>query len=226
MLPHCLEKQKGQLDIYPEAGMVFCRFHSTNTRGEIVAPTFNPSMFSAIPSLISPQSSARFFTAFGCLPGNLSTVMLRKKSFLEIGKFNENLPYVGDFEYWIRLGNRYPIAFNSEKLMAVRGHPKQGGHLLNKNLELLQQEIPLWIALIQSGFSPEKIPMAEDYVLKIRGAQYMHWIVKVLLKGKITLLRKGLSHLQPPFSLLRLLKAYFLTLNSRVKPSWSPILEE
>ncbi|MBF0289797.1 MAG: glycosyltransferase [SAR324 cluster bacterium] len=225
MLPACLEEQKKKFERFPKAGMVFCRFQSINAAGNIAPQNFDPRMFSEIPPLIPVEHSFRFFTAFGCLPGNISTVMLRKESFLEVGKFNENLPYVGDFEYWVRLGKQYPITFNSDKLVLVRGHKKQGGHVLNKNLELLQQEIPLWISLIHS-FPQEKIASVEEYVLKIRGAQYMHWIVKVLLKGKWKIARKGLTQLQAPFSLLRLLKAYIVTLNSRIKPPWSQILEE
>ena len=224
MGPDCLQEQQALLRAHPEAGMVFCHFHPIDERGEIIDPHWAPRGFAGVPRYITPKRAPRLFAAFGCMPGNLSPVMLRAAVFRAVGDFDPQLSYVGDFEYWIRLSRRHPLVFNPEKLMGVRRHPGQGTNTLNRRFQVLRQEIPLWQHLIEAAFAPEERARAEEYVARIRGVQYLHGFLRAALQGRWTAISEGMQELQPPFTLPRLLRAYLWTLNSRRMPDWSWIV--
>jgi glycosyltransferase involved in cell wall biosynthesis len=225
MGPDCLREQQALLRAHPDAGMAFCLFHPLDEYGKISDPDYAPRGIQDIPRRISPQRAPRLFAAFGCLPGNLSPVMLRAAAFRAVGDFDPELPYAGDFEYWIRLSRRYPLLFNPEKLIGVRDHPDRGSLTLNRRFQLLRQEIPLWQHLIQTAFAPEERERAEVYITRIRGVQYLHWLLKAALQGRWTAIPAGMRELRPPFTLARLLRAYLWTFNSRRMPDWSWIVD-
>jgi glycosyltransferase involved in cell wall biosynthesis len=224
MGPDCLQEQQVLLRAHPEAGMVFCHFHPLDEHGEVIDPDYAPRGLADVPRYISPRRAPRLFAAFGCMPGNLSPVMLRASAYRAIGEFDPQLPYAGDFEYWIRLSRRYPLLFNPEKLMGVRHHPERGSHMLNRRFQLLGQEIPLWQDLIETAFTPEERARAEVYVTRIRGVQYLHGFLRAAWQGRWTAIPEGIRQLKPPFTLPRLIRAYFWTFNSRRMPDWSWIV--
>jgi glycosyltransferase involved in cell wall biosynthesis len=224
MHPDCLQEQQALLRAHPEAGMVFCRFHPLDERGAIIDPDYAPRGSADVPRYIPPRRALRLFAAFGCMPGNLSPVMLRASAFRAVGAFDPQLRYAGDFEYWVRLGRRYPILFNPAKLMGVRMHPEQGSHTLNRRFQLLRQEIPIWQDLIATAFAPEERARAEIFVTRIRGVQYLHGFLRAALLGRWTAIPEGIRQLQPPFTLPRLIRAYLWTFNSRRMPDHSWIV--
>lgn len=64
-----------------------------------------------------------------CLPLCIispSSVIIHREIFEEAGRFDEALPVCEDYDLWLRLGARYPIYFQEEKLITKRGgHPDQ-----------------------------------------------------------------------------------------------------
>jgi len=47
---------------------------------------------------------------FSCLP-HISTVLITKKSLLEIGCFDENVDSISDYDLWIRISKNYPLLY-------------------------------------------------------------------------------------------------------------------
>jgi len=64
-----------------------------------------------------------------CLPLciiSISSVMIRREVFDEIGLFDEDLPACEDYDMWLRISARYPVYFIEKKLITKRGgHPDQ-----------------------------------------------------------------------------------------------------
>jgi glycosyltransferase involved in cell wall biosynthesis len=57
---------------------------------------------------------------------SLSSALLRREVFEEIGKFDEELPVCEDYDFGIRLAQRYPVYFLPKPLIIKRGgHPDQ-----------------------------------------------------------------------------------------------------
>lgn len=51
----------------------------------------------------------------------VSTIMLKKELFEEIGLFDEKLPVCEDYDLWVRLALKYPFSLIPEKLTIKRG---------------------------------------------------------------------------------------------------------
>lgn len=67
-----------------------------------------------------------------CLPLCLispSSVILKRSLFESMGGFDESLPVCEDYDLWLRITSRYPVAFLNEKLIVKRGgHDDQLSH--------------------------------------------------------------------------------------------------
>lgn len=225
MLPGCLEVQTSILDDVPEAGMTYCRFSQIDGEGQPLPSRDDSRILRAVPSIIPPNESARYFLAFGCLPGSISPVMLTRAAYDRLGPFRSDLTYVGDFEYWVRLGRSYAIVVNPSILMYVRRHARQATRTITRRFELLGEEIPIWRDLL-STFPVEERPRMEEYVLHARGSQYMNWLIKALLRGDALAVRKAMRLLSPPFTLGRIAAAFVKSRNLSVEPSWESVVPE
>ena len=81
----------------------------------------------------TPKDTINLLFKHGCLPGNLSPVMLPKKTIESIGLFNPEFTYVGDFEYWIRIvENNFGMAVNFSPLLELRHHKDRASISLGK----------------------------------------------------------------------------------------------
>ena len=59
-----------------------------------------------------------------CLPLciiSISSVMMKRELFDEVGLFDEDLPACEDYDMWLRISARYPVYFIEKKLITKRG---------------------------------------------------------------------------------------------------------
>jgi glycosyltransferase involved in cell wall biosynthesis len=59
-----------------------------------------------------------------CLPLciiSCSSIVMEREIFSELGGFDESLPVCEDYDLWLRMSLRYPIAYLDEKLIVKRG---------------------------------------------------------------------------------------------------------
>lgn len=67
-----------------------------------------------------------------CLPLciiSASSIIMKKEVFAELGGFDESLLVCEDYDLWLRMALKYPIAFLDEKLIVKRGgHSDQLSH--------------------------------------------------------------------------------------------------
>jgi glycosyltransferase involved in cell wall biosynthesis len=93
----------------------------------------------ALPPHLSPPAAALAFATFGNLVGNLSKAACRPKLVLEAGGFDQQYPYAGDYEGWMRIARRHGIDLQNEELVFERQHEQQNSNLLNRKNELFPQ---------------------------------------------------------------------------------------
>ncbi|MFC1540445.1 glycosyltransferase family 2 protein [Candidatus Margulisiibacteriota bacterium] len=59
-----------------------------------------------------------------CLPLciiSASSIIMEKEIFQDLGGFDESLPVCEDYDLWLRMALRYPVAYLNEKLVVKRG---------------------------------------------------------------------------------------------------------
>jgi glycosyltransferase involved in cell wall biosynthesis len=148
---------------------------------------------SVLPSVVTPNRSDLLFFIFGCIPGNLSNVLIRTEAVRNAGWFRTDLPYSGDFEFWSRLGRSRPWAISRANITYVRGHSGQASHYLNRGGELLPQMRcildTLYHNLTATGYPPATLRLLATInyvcqhrergikaVVKGRGSQYLRCV--------------------------------------------------
>ncbi len=76
-------------------------------------------------NIMEPKDSIPIFLIYGCLPGNISRVVLNKQILLKEGLFREDFAFIGDFEMWVRLSSKYNIGIIRKALQKIRNHQLQ-----------------------------------------------------------------------------------------------------
>ncbi len=182
---------------HPQVAMVFCSFEVIDNNGVMLTSGVNYT-FRQEQDLVILASEAPFmFLKFGCLPGNISPVMLRRDAVRHIGQFNHSLPFAGDFEYWIRISEKYDIYYRHKLGLQVRKHPSQASFTI-PNRQLLLDLSRVYKHLLD--LVPErKRKMQILRINRLVGAAFLHDTIVGMMKG-----RKALAELKVRFIDLRL----------------------
>ena len=64
-----------------------------------------------------------FFFLGNCLP--MTSVLMKTKLMLETGQFNIAYRQLHDFDYWVRIAKKYPMAVIAEKLVGIRRYENE-----------------------------------------------------------------------------------------------------
>jgi glycosyltransferase involved in cell wall biosynthesis len=131
-----LERQMAAFDERPDAGMVYSQARIMYKDGDI-----DPNLI-----IGEPLDPVRPFE--GLLINNripVLTVLIKRSCLEDVGSFVENLKCLADWELWLRISSRWPIAFVPEPLAIYRVHGRntyhqlvQSGHLIRERLLVLR----------------------------------------------------------------------------------------
>lgn len=212
MYPNCLAEQVKALTAHPSAGMVFADFdtihYDTLAKKKNKPPGF---------SLTEHQTAINKFVSRGCLPGNLSPVMLRNSAIGQVGVFNEDFVYAGDFEYWVRLSLKgYDYVYNNACLLAVRTHPARASQTLPytdyvKENSMIYRELLIHQTINKS---PWKI---KAYINEKNGIRLFKGLLKRTKTGRQSVFSNMRLLNQPPFNLFLIMSLLLFSLNGRLK---------
>jgi len=126
-LPQKLERQMELLSRQPSIGFVYCGAHEVDgalrvLRTPSLGPPWPPS---------GPDAFKRALTREHFVVAPLSTMMLRKAVFDDIGMFDEGIVQAEEWDLVLRLAFRWDIAFVPEPLVLYRmtGHYNPGKRL-------------------------------------------------------------------------------------------------
>ena len=196
MLPGSLGRFVDFAENNPSAGMIYCDFLAIDSVGK---RTGDETKFHGqrvrTPNLATPDVSALLFFCFGCLPGNISTVMLRRQAWLDTGGFLEGIQQAPDYDMWVRIGTLSDVGFLREKLIELRDHPLQLAKVGQKQMTTISEEFAVCQELRR-----QLLPLITERELvkfwkQNRGRQHAHWIVKALLSREWDAARRGWSSL-------------------------------
>lgn len=217
--PNCLEEQKKVLARHPGVGIVFSQFDVISEKGEKGKLESKFNYRYQFPDYLKKDDMKYWLLVFGCLPGNLSPVMIRKSVIDRIGLFNPDLKYAGDFDYWSRAAQHVDFYFNKKSLLYVRRHDQQASRTLSYS-ELVKDRIAVYSRLLENQTYPLDRTKISWYLNQAVGAQHFHLFLRSLIKHKLLLphLKSHISLLNHrPFNLFKSALMYVLTLNGRIK---------
>lgn len=146
-----------------------------------------------VPAIINPAQADLWFFTCGCLSNNLSSVSMRTPLVETVGMFNENLPSVGDFEFWTRAARKVSIGLQKRQIVDVRRHDGSASNTQNLNAENFVQEITIYEKLIEelsATYSREKLV---DYFNYEFGSFHYRKAIKFALAGNFGYIRQILN---------------------------------
>ncbi len=110
--PDFLKRTVAMLDAHPEAGMVYTGWEIVDDRGRYVrrmpSPHLTDGVYDELPLLV-----------LNCHIAQCSAVV-RHRVYQEVGLFT--LRRAGDWDVWLRIAGKYPIAFVRQSLYQYRRH--------------------------------------------------------------------------------------------------------
>ena len=121
--PHCLEEETQFAATHTDVGMFFCKTVRIDENGKEIGRC----ILGDLPDIIPPLVCLQLFFYYGCIPGNLSTVCVRRDVLDEGGLFNEGYLMAGDFELWTRICRKKTLGVIHQHLIRLRSHPEQMG---------------------------------------------------------------------------------------------------
>jgi hypothetical protein len=192
MLPGSLRMFVEFAAVHPSAGMMYSDFFSIDADGRRTGKELlYRNQRVRTPEVAEPQLSALLFWCYGCLPGNISTVMLRRAAWEKAGRFSIGYQQAPDYDMWVRVSECHDIGFICEKTIELREHSLQLGRVGQKEMTTIEEELPVLDQLQKrlTGVLSEK-ELRRGWVVE-RGRQHVHWIVKALLRGDFEAMTRG-----------------------------------
>jgi hypothetical protein len=175
----CLAREVDFFAEHPSVGMTYCKYIEIDEEGaEIARPRLRD-----LPTIVESSLSLQLFYYYGCLPGNISTVCVRRKCFEDVGLFDESFRAAGDYEMWVRICQQRDLGIVHRYLVRLRSHRRQlsrspslGAYFISEGRRIRQTLLPLLPAEIQD--TAGRFSMLRNNVLDT------HLVVRRLMGGR------------------------------------------
>jgi glycosyltransferase involved in cell wall biosynthesis len=114
--PTLLEKWSRSLDAYPQAAFVFNAYRDLDTDGK-ERVIYREPLPKCVPGHVLLEDI--FFKRWRFDSPVFGTVMARRSAYEEIGLFNKRFGFFSDVDMWMRLAERYSVAYINEPLISL-----------------------------------------------------------------------------------------------------------
>lgn len=209
MLPHCLEREVEYWARHPGVGMTYCQHHLIDAVGTVVrrAPD------DGTPDVVEPWLASQISYYWGSMPGNISTVTLKKSVLDRVGPFAP-LRVSGDFEMWARVMEHYPVGFIREPLVELRAHAGQFSRWSGEQLNFIREDRQVLERLFER--LPEPLRRhARSYHLRRRVITYVHCMMRALAAGQFRYALQVLAEVRREGNVAWLVFLWLVTGNGR-----------
>lgn len=194
MLPGSLAEFLHFMDRYPSVGMLYCDFLAIDGTGRRTGrETLFENQRERTPDVSDRDLSALLFHCFGCLPGNISTVLMKKEAWRAVGGFITGFQQAPDFDMWVKVSRKFDVGFLRSQSIELREHEAQLGRVGQKQMTTIDEEREVHQHLceyLRDTLSPEEF---WNYFTNNRGRQHIHWVMRALLRGDIRVAHYGWS---------------------------------
>jgi glycosyltransferase involved in cell wall biosynthesis len=120
--PARLSRQLAIAQSYPTAGLVFCNVHHIDESDRVIDEHL--SVYALPDSFIRRGYAGNLLLRQGCFSASVSC-LIKRETLQTVGPFDESIPYVCDYDYFVRAGFEVDFAFTRDSLAAWRRHPEQ-----------------------------------------------------------------------------------------------------
>ncbi len=162
-------------------GLTFSAFDIIDDLGRLFTDRTSIAFSPSGDLLIEKEEAPFYYLKYGCLPGNISPVMIRKEVFERIGYFNQKYVFGGDFEFWIRVSCTCKQYYSSKRNLFVRRHFDQASFMIS-NDQLLQDLTEIYNSLI-NRIPLDNRKLAKNNINAKVGSLFVHHTVKKIVTG-------------------------------------------
>lgn len=134
-LPKRLEVQINSAKKYPQAALFFSNSEHFLDDGTIIRKQFDPYDVNPCTLGLSAGSAAENLLLYSCFIDS-ETVLFRKDAAIKVGGFNSTYKYVVDYDFFLRIGEKYDIVGDSQILAQWRVHPRQASQTMREIIYL------------------------------------------------------------------------------------------
>ena len=174
-------------------GMVFSQFVSIDVAGNRTGrERAYAEAWRRMPMTFRDDAAALLFWVYGCLPGNVSTVLMTRRAWERTGKFLDGIQQAPDYDMWVRVSELFEIGFLNQGLVELRDHPLQLSKVGSKLMTTIEEELPV-IRNLERRLSPLMSQRAlRRGWRERRGREHVQWVARAVLRGDIQSARRGL----------------------------------
>jgi glycosyltransferase involved in cell wall biosynthesis len=215
MKPGYLASQVRLLQKYPDAGLVYGTPDCIDENGSLTAS--NPG--DATPEFIDRGLYLWIGSHYGALPASISSIMISRRTFEEIGVFNPGYPVAGDIEFYNRVSERFPILRDIEVLHTIRTHKAMTSARHTTGPLYLRDELALekWY---RDRWNAQDYRKIKRFRATTRGRYHLAWIVRAVRSGQIGEAAAALWRLN---RLCPLPWVVWACACSSLRPDWRPL---
>lgn len=177
----CIASEVAFFAQHPQIGMSFCKANVIDADENVV----RRSELGDLPDVIEPNFAAKLFFCHGCMPGNLSTVCLKKAVLDDVGLFDLNYETAADHEMWVRICTRYSLGVLQKRLVDLRVHARQLSREASSGIRAISANRALRRKLLRF-FSPEERAEARHYELVRQTVLDVHYALRCLQSGRFS----------------------------------------
>jgi hypothetical protein len=167
------------------------------------------------PAIVPPLLAARIMFYFGSIAGNIANVTVRREVWDALGGFREDLAVSGDFEYWTRLSERWPIGFQREPLVELRDHASQLSRQRPAATGFIRENRAILDRLLLR-LPEEERPRARRYRRWVLDVRQFHQALRSALAGDVCASVEALALLRAETALVPLALRWLLSANGRL----------
>jgi glycosyltransferase involved in cell wall biosynthesis len=120
----------------------------------------------------------------GALPTSVSSVMVRRNVFDEVGLFDERFFVAGDLEFYNRAAERFELVRNRAILLDVRAHSDRCQSNPLTPVRYMREEIDI-VPFYSRHLREEKYREAMAWRARHRGADHAKYILRCVVNGRI-----------------------------------------
>ncbi len=146
--PKYFSTQVNTINKYENVGLVFSQFDLIDENNDLIKSKYLDHL-NRLDEFLNKELLAIYFFFYGCFIGNISPVMIKRKTIERIGLFNEDFLFASDFEYWVRICNIYNIVFNKTNYLNVRNHRERASVTL-PSITLLRERKIIYKSLFKN----------------------------------------------------------------------------
>jgi glycosyltransferase involved in cell wall biosynthesis len=213
MYPHFIAAQANMLMKHPDCQMIFCSYRVVSTETEIAADEAEVKKINEGRQIAQHMSCDYFMNSLfskGCMPGNLSPVMLRKTLLDEVGLFSEEYQYCGDYEMWGRIAKKHNTLYLKEQLLAVRVHAQQASNTLPLGVKI-NEMVRIYKYLMQHNTIPRSRAYLSWYANQHTGMSLFYQSLRQNFKMRFRNRADLRYFMKFPYNTFKILTLYAIT---------------